>query len=59
MAATYTVFHHANGDEFAAPCLHQCALLHCQIPNIHTCASIDWHLRKSGALEFALHNEEE
>ena len=59
MAATYTIFHLANGDEFAAPCLHQCALLHCWIPNMHTCASIDWHLRKSGALEFAVPNEEE
>jgi len=59
MVATYTIFHHANGDKFAAPCLHQCALLHCQIPNIHTCASTDWHLRKSGALEFAIHNEED
>jgi hypothetical protein len=48
MAAVYTIFHYANGDEFAARCLQQCAFLPCQIPDIHTCASIDRYLRRVG-----------
>jgi hypothetical protein len=53
MAAMYTVFRHANGDEGAARCLHQDAFVRCQIPDRETSASIDWHLSKSGDVVFA------